>query len=471
MPVSTPGAARRASYGPRSPVVGERGARTRQLLLDAALQQFAAQGFHATLVDDIARTAGVSRATLYQYFDSREEIVTELLEECGAALMRVARRVGQLSPTPTGFDNLHWWLGEWSYVYDKYATMFVEWAHIDSPQTPLRPLITGFVESYAAQLASRIEQADPWLPPEQVAIVLTTVIERFNYYRHTRDIGVSDRVALDTLAVVVQLLLFPHTPWPALQLHDETPPAAPARLPRQPLTARDQPLPRSLRKRPPAAEGAHPSVEALLAAGARVFSTAGYRSSNVDQILAEAGLSRRTFYKYFENRLDLLTVMSERAAGAVTDLADRVGKLRQSPQPGTALREWLADFLAFHREQGSVLRIWIEEPVDARETGDVAVHRLLDGFSTLLNGGLHPDGFDVTAASWLMLAVLERVPAQGVGTRIELADEQLVPLMAAFVERGLRGMPVPETPVGPGGLSAPAQAEPALGAAALPGPS
>ncbi|MEA2128635.1 MAG: hypothetical protein QOJ85_1526, partial [Solirubrobacteraceae bacterium] len=86
--MTTSGAARRASYGPSSPVVGERGSRTRQLLLDAALGQFAQRGFHATVVDDIARAAGVSRATLYQYFDSREQIVTELLEECGAALMR-----------------------------------------------------------------------------------------------------------------------------------------------------------------------------------------------------------------------------------------------------------------------------------------------------------------------------------------------------------------------------------------------
>src|SRR6185437_16148619 len=103
---------------------------TRQQLLDAALAQFADSGFQATSVDDIARAAGVSRATLYQYFESREDIAVELLEECGAALRRVVRRLGVLGPDAAGYENLHWWLGEWAYVYDKYATMFIEWAHI-----------------------------------------------------------------------------------------------------------------------------------------------------------------------------------------------------------------------------------------------------------------------------------------------------------------------------------------------------
>jgi AcrR family transcriptional regulator len=55
---------RRPSYGPTSPSVGERGARTREQIVDAALRLFASQGFHNTLVDEIAGAADVSRATL-----------------------------------------------------------------------------------------------------------------------------------------------------------------------------------------------------------------------------------------------------------------------------------------------------------------------------------------------------------------------------------------------------------------------
>jgi AcrR family transcriptional regulator len=436
--VSTPGAARRASYGPSSPVVGERGARTRQLLLDAALGQFAERGFHATVVDDIARAAGVSRATLYQYFDSREQIVTELLEECGAALMRVVRRLGPLSASTEGFDNLHWWLGEWSYVYDKYATMFVEWAHIDSPQTPLRPLIVRFVEGYTARLATRIEQADvTGVPADQLAIALVTVIERFNYYRRTRDLGADDAVLLDTLAVAVQLLLFPSTPHSALVHSGDrvspSTPSQPARavlvvaVPHQPAAAGD-----------PA--GAAPrSVEQLLAAAAEVFSAAGYRGSSVDQVLAVAGLSRRTFYKYFGNRLDLLQELSTRCAGQVRGLAGAFRALPASPDRSAALRAWLQRLVEVDAAHGSMLRTWVEEPVDPQVAadGETSLALLLEAFVDVFSRSPRPPGYDVTAAAWLLLALVERFPHQGVGTRYEVRGHDLVEVMAAFLERGL----------------------------------
>jgi AcrR family transcriptional regulator len=436
--VTTSGAARRASYGPSSPVVGERGSRTRQLLLDAALGQFAQRGFHATVVDDIARAAGVSRATLYQYFDSREQIVTELLEECGAALMRVVRRIGPLSASASGFDNLHWWLGEWSYVYDKYATMFVEWAHIDSPQTPLRPLIRRFVEGYTAQLSERIMQSGvDGLDPDEVSIALVTVIERFNYYRHMQDTGVSDAAMLDTLAVAVQLLLFPETPWDQLVLAEPAR-AATSSSRRRAAAAAPAPGPAAGRL-DDLTPGARESAERLLAAGLHVFATAGYAGSNVDQILVAAGLSRRTFYKYFENRLELLVALSARCETAVAELADAFSRLPEGPDAADALRQWMAQFAAFHVAQGAVLRIWIEEPVDPRVQRDglEGAVALLKAFRSVLSRSERPRGVSVTAEAWLLLALVERFPRQAVGTVYEVRGERLVEIMAAFVERAL----------------------------------
>jgi AcrR family transcriptional regulator len=435
--VTTSGAARRASYGPSSPVVGERGARTRQLLLDAALGQFAERGFHATAVDDIARAAGVSRATLYQYFDSREQIVTELLEECGAALLRVVRRIGPMSPTAQGFDNLHWWLGEWSYVYDKYATMFVEWAHIDSPQTPLRPLIRRFVEGYTARLAERVRQSGVMgLNADEVSIALVTVIERFNYYRHTQDTGLSDAAMLDTLAVCVQLLLFPETPWDQLILGDAAP--VRARTRRRPTTP-IAPVTTTGGRLDELAASARQSAEQLLAAGLEVFATNGYAGSSVDQILTAAGLSRRTFYKYFENRLELLVALSARSATEVAVLADAFAAVPDRPDPAAALREWMAAFVAFHDEQGAVLRIWIEEPVDPRvqRDGQHGAIALLKAFRSVLARGDRPRGVSTSAEAWLLLALVERLPRQGVGTRYDLQGARLVQVMASFVERAL----------------------------------
>jgi AcrR family transcriptional regulator len=54
--------------------------RTRADLLDAAARVFAAQGYHAASVDQVAEAAGYTKGAVYSNFDSKEELFLELLE-------------------------------------------------------------------------------------------------------------------------------------------------------------------------------------------------------------------------------------------------------------------------------------------------------------------------------------------------------------------------------------------------------
>ncbi|MCB0719492.1 MAG: TetR family transcriptional regulator [Bacteroidetes bacterium] len=47
----------------------------RNEILEAAITVFSENGYHASRVDDIASRAGVSKGTIYLYFDSRESIL------------------------------------------------------------------------------------------------------------------------------------------------------------------------------------------------------------------------------------------------------------------------------------------------------------------------------------------------------------------------------------------------------------
>src|SRR5471032_2277036 len=58
-----------------------RKADTRRRLLDAALASFAQRGYHATTFDDIAGAADVSRATAFNYFPRKEDLIIGLAEE------------------------------------------------------------------------------------------------------------------------------------------------------------------------------------------------------------------------------------------------------------------------------------------------------------------------------------------------------------------------------------------------------
>jgi len=52
----------------------------REAILSAAERVFARSGFHATRMADVAREAGVGVGTLYNYFESKEVIFSDLLE-------------------------------------------------------------------------------------------------------------------------------------------------------------------------------------------------------------------------------------------------------------------------------------------------------------------------------------------------------------------------------------------------------
>jgi len=66
-----------------------------QEILDAALALFAEKGFAATRMDDIASRAGVTKGTIYLYFDSKEEVFKSLVRESiGTTLSSVIENAG-----------------------------------------------------------------------------------------------------------------------------------------------------------------------------------------------------------------------------------------------------------------------------------------------------------------------------------------------------------------------------------------
>jgi AcrR family transcriptional regulator len=61
-------------------------------IVDAALEVFAEKGFAAAKLDDIARKAGISKATLYLYFDTKDEIFRAVAQSAVASLIEALER-------------------------------------------------------------------------------------------------------------------------------------------------------------------------------------------------------------------------------------------------------------------------------------------------------------------------------------------------------------------------------------------
>jgi AcrR family transcriptional regulator len=66
----------------------KRGSKRRDQVMEVALRLFADQGYHGTTVGDICDTLGVGKGVFYWYFESKESLFGELLQDCLLKLRR-----------------------------------------------------------------------------------------------------------------------------------------------------------------------------------------------------------------------------------------------------------------------------------------------------------------------------------------------------------------------------------------------
>ena len=400
------------------------------------------------MIEDIASRAGVSRATLYQYFESKEAIFLELIQDGGADFLSLARTARPLGPDRQGFESLRSWLSDWSAEVDRYSTLFVEWGNVNSRKAPLRPRLAWFVERHTAVWAKRLTEAGfEGLSAEAMALLMLAVTDRYNYSRLVFRPAASEAALVDNLAVAFQLALFPETrrgAFVSVDGHAVRPVAEAARRRRAPTRrAKGRPTPLPVRDVfAGLSDQAAGTVRQLLDAAGKVFANNGYAASNVDLIVTEAGLARGTFYKYFTVKSELLATLTlECAAEMGSALRDLVA-VGGASERGAALRKWLTGFLRIQHTYSAVLRAWTERQPDEPAIMDAnyeIVATLTSSVTKLLALSGRTERLDVGATTMMLAALLERFPEESAGTRYQLSEAEVVEAQAVFIERVLMG--------------------------------
>ncbi|MCA9630961.1 MAG: TetR/AcrR family transcriptional regulator [Myxococcales bacterium] len=69
----------------------------RQQILECALEAFSERGYHATSIGDICERARIGRATLYQYFTDKRDVLMALLEGILAKVVKAVEERESLS--------------------------------------------------------------------------------------------------------------------------------------------------------------------------------------------------------------------------------------------------------------------------------------------------------------------------------------------------------------------------------------
>jgi len=85
---------------PTTEAQAERSAETRGRILDAALSEFAANGLAGARTEQIAAAAGVNKALLYYYFESKEKLYSAALEMVSARVRDRSMAVFLLEASP-----------------------------------------------------------------------------------------------------------------------------------------------------------------------------------------------------------------------------------------------------------------------------------------------------------------------------------------------------------------------------------
>ena len=156
-----------------------KGERTRQRLLDIAVQRFAADGFRRTSVSDIAREAGLTPAAAYAYFAGKEGLFQAAVDADAGALIEAARSAAAAGATAR--DQLFLFVGELRERVDEHPLARRVLSGLE-PEVVARLLTIPSLVALTAALADELAEAQaasdirPDVDPAELAVGLETIV-------------------------------------------------------------------------------------------------------------------------------------------------------------------------------------------------------------------------------------------------------------------------------------------------------
>ena len=136
-------------------------------------------------------------------------------------------------------------------------------------------------------------------------------------------------------------------------------------------TSKTLPPPSGARASLPPRTTIPPSLTARVVGNAIVAAAMKVFARRVEDVLDEARVARRTFYRYFTSKEDVLAAVYELATGELLDALDEASESPLDPLAG--LRAGVELYLDFHVENAALLRVLIEQSV--RSDSPLAGHR------------------------------------------------------------------------------------------------
>lgn len=189
--------------------LGPRALRTRARLLEAGRATMAANGLHATRVDDIVAAARSSHGTFYLYFASKEALFDELVAEVAADLAPLVAELPRITDSVRGRRALRAWLGLFVDAYARHHDVIRIWTEGELSGDELGSRGDDVLSGLVLALTQNVRFPKRAGVDSAIAsLALVSMVERLNYYVVAYALPYDRDEVVETCAAVIEAVAF-----------------------------------------------------------------------------------------------------------------------------------------------------------------------------------------------------------------------------------------------------------------------
>ncbi|MEW5010645.1 MAG: TetR/AcrR family transcriptional regulator [Cycloclasticus sp.] len=154
----------------------------REQIISTALMLFYQHGFHATGIDKIIKQAGVSKKTLYNHFESKDELILETLKRRDEVFTnKMIAETERLAKSPKTrllsiFDAHDLWFNEKTFSGCMFINASAEFASHNDPFHLICAKHKRNIKEYLYELAKQAHAQDAELLSQQLSLLLEGAI-------------------------------------------------------------------------------------------------------------------------------------------------------------------------------------------------------------------------------------------------------------------------------------------------------
>lgn len=189
-------------------MMGRRALRTQGLILSVAREIFLQRGYGGTRIDDIARTAGISRASFYTYFPSKRDV---LLTIGTNSYLSAEDVVGKLREIPAAWtrEHLEDWVSSYLEFLDEHGAFILVWGQATWGDEELRQVGVRAQLRVGRHLGEQLERlrGKDGLDPTREGLAVLAMLDRFWYFWRVAKAPFTHDEIVSTLGFILAALV------------------------------------------------------------------------------------------------------------------------------------------------------------------------------------------------------------------------------------------------------------------------